>query len=300
MIVITGATGNTGSVVAEALLGRGARVRVIGRSAEKLARFAARGAETFAGDATDAAAMERAFAGATAAYVMIPPLLTAEDAAAHQDSVIGSLASGVEKNGVRHVVLLSSIGAQHAEKVGPIKGLHRFEQRLNRVAGLNLLCLRAGYFMENLLMYIGVIRSIGKLAGTQRGDLAVPMIAARDIGAAAAEALAARDFAGSGIRELLGPRDVSLDEAAALIGQAIGRPGLAYSQMPAMMVKPAMMMMGMSSSVAESLLELAEGGNNGLVVPVEPRSAKSTTPTTIESFIAEVFVPAFQARAAGA
>ena len=61
MYVVTGATGHTGSVTAEALLAAGARVRVIGRDSKKLERFTEKGAEAFVADLTDAVALEKAF-----------------------------------------------------------------------------------------------------------------------------------------------------------------------------------------------------------------------------------------------
>ncbi|HYT07532.1 MAG TPA: NAD(P)H-binding protein, partial [Rugosimonospora sp.] len=76
MYVVIGATGNTGSVVAEKLLAKREKVRVVGRDERKLERFKQKGAEAFAGDVTDASAMARAFSGAEAAYVMVPPNLS--------------------------------------------------------------------------------------------------------------------------------------------------------------------------------------------------------------------------------
>ena len=73
MYVITGATGNTGGVVAERLLAEGEKVRVVGRDSERLERFMQNGAESFIADATDAGALTKAFAGAKAVYAMIPP-----------------------------------------------------------------------------------------------------------------------------------------------------------------------------------------------------------------------------------
>lgn len=67
--VITGATGRTGGIVANALLDRGLPVRVIGRSAERLQTLAKRGAESFLADPADVEAMTGAFAGAGAAYM---------------------------------------------------------------------------------------------------------------------------------------------------------------------------------------------------------------------------------------
>jgi len=300
MFVITGATGNTGSGVAERLLARGEKVRVIGRSAERLQRFVAKGAEAFVGDAADAEWMTRALDGATAAYLMIPPSYKADSVAAYQDSVIAAYAKAVEQSGLRYAVALSSIGAQHAERVGPIKGLHRLEQRLGKIAGLNVLFLRAGFFMENTLQYIGLIKSMGMIAGTQLGDKAHPWIATRDIAELAALGLVAQDFKGVVVRDLLGPRDVSLNEVASIIGAAIGKKGLSYPRVPAMMMKPGLLAMGFTSDVVANFLEMFDAADAGLLAPQAPRSAENSTPTTMEQFVAEEFVPRFQGQASRA
>ena len=79
MYVITGATGNTGKVAAEALLAKGEKVRVIGRDAKKLKPFVQKGAEAFVGNVEDQAAMTQAFAGAKAVYFVLPQALERED-----------------------------------------------------------------------------------------------------------------------------------------------------------------------------------------------------------------------------
>ncbi len=298
MYVITGATGNTGKVVAEKLLTAGQKVRVIGRNAEKLQPLVSKGAEPFVGSVHDAAAMAQAFTGARAVYAIIPPDLTAKDYRAAQDLTSVALATALENAKVAHAVTLSSVGADKPSKTGPVVGLRNLEQKLNRIAGLNVLHLRAGYFMENLLAQIGVIRSMGMMAGPLKSELPVALIATRDIGAYAADALLKLDFSGQQAREVLGQRDVTMKEAAEIIGKAIGKPGLSYSQVPAMMLKPAMVQMGISGNVADLLLEMSEAMNSGHMAPLEKRSAANTTPTSLETFVAEVFVPAFQGRAA--
>ena len=95
MYVITGATGNTGSVVAEKLLARGEKVRVIGRDAKRLERFTQKGAEAFVADAADAGALTKAFSGAKAAYEMIPPNIGAPNVRAYQEHVSDALVSAM-------------------------------------------------------------------------------------------------------------------------------------------------------------------------------------------------------------
>jgi uncharacterized protein YbjT (DUF2867 family) len=300
MYVITGATGNTGSVIAEKLLEAGKEVRVVGRDLKRLERFTQNGAEPFVADATDAGELTKALSGADAMYAIIPPNPTSPDVHAYEERVSDALATAIAKSAVRHAVVLSSYGADKANKTGPVVGLHSLEKKLDGIAGLNALYLRAGYFMENTLPQIGVIQSLGMIAGPVRPDLPLPMIATRDIGAAAAEALLSLDFDGKRLRELQGARDVTYVEAASIVGAAIGKPDLAYKHMPAAMLKPALMQMGMSSSMADLLLEMTDALNSGHMKMREPRSAENTTPTKFETFVAEVFAPAYRGKAARA
>ncbi|PYU31631.1 MAG: epimerase [Acidobacteria bacterium] len=282
------------------LLAKREKVRVVGRDERKLERFKQKGAEAFAGDVTDASAMARAFSGAEAAYVMVPPNIASPNVRGYQERVNEALAAALEKNGVRYAVALSSVGADKSGGTGPVLGLHALEQKLEAIAGLNVILLRAGYFMENILPQAGVIQSLGNMAGPVRSDLALPMIATRDIGAVAAEALARRDFQGKQRRELLGARDISYAQVAKIVGAAIGKLDLTYQQAPAAQLKPALVQMGMSPDMADLLLEMSEALNSGHMRALEPRSAQNTTPTTVETFVAEVFVPAYRAKAARA
>ena len=239
MYVVIGATGHTGSVVAEKLLANREKVRVVGRDARKLDRLKQLGGEAFVGDVTDASAMARAFSGADAAYLMLPPNMSSPGVLAHAERVSEALAAAVEKDGVRHAVVLSSIGADKPDKTGPVLGLRNLEQKLEAVAGLNALFLRAGYFMENILPQVGIIQQLGHMAGPVRSDLALPMIATRDIGAAAAELLARRDFQGKQRRELHGARDISYPKricsSTSIIssGRAMWRPSNCARRAPA-------------------------------------------------------------------
>jgi uncharacterized protein YbjT (DUF2867 family) len=198
------------------------------------------------------------------------------------------------------VVLLSSIGAQHPNKTGPIQALYMFEQKLRQVANLNVLSLRPGPFMENFLLLIPLVQSMGFLAGGIDSELKMPMIATRDIGEAAAIAMQKLDFSGYSTRELHGQRDISHDDAAAAIGAAIGKPKLSYKNFPAFLVEQGMKQMGIPGKTASLMSEMNEAANDGRLKPLEERSERNTTSTTIEVWAQEVFAPAFRAKAAGA
>ncbi len=293
MIVVTGATGRTGHRVAEHLLAKGEAVRVLGRNPAKLAHFAQLGADPFVTNVEDTDSLARAFQGATAVYLVVPEDIAHPDLRAHQEEVSGSYAAAVARARVPYVVDLSSIGAQHAQGTGPIVGLHNHEQKLNRIPGLNVLHLRAAYFMENIFMNMVPIREMGIFPGGVRGDWATPWIATQDIGDYAAARLAARDFSGNSTFELHGNRDISMAEAAAIVGPAIGKPGLPYVQTPPPVMQQALSQMGLPPKSVALLMEMWQGANAGLIVPEEKRSPANTTPTTLEWFVANVFAPAF-------
>jgi uncharacterized protein YbjT (DUF2867 family) len=300
LFAIIGASGNTGSVVARELLARGEKVRVIGRNATRLAPLVREGAESFTADVTDASRLARAFDSVKGAYIMLPPNLAAADGLAYQDKVSDALLTALTKASVSHAVVLSSIGADKPDKTGLVLALHNLEQKLNGLASLNAVYIRAGYFMENLLSQVAVIRSFGKVAGPLRTDLQLPMIATRDIGAQAAEILARPTFSGKRAQELLGQRDLDYVEVTSIIGRAIGKPNLEYTQLPPEQLKPLLVQMGMSPGVADLLLEMADALNSGYMRALEPRTSENTTPTSIETFVAEQFVPALSGKSAGA
>jgi uncharacterized protein YbjT (DUF2867 family) len=283
--------------VATKLLTHGQKVRVVGRDSAHLQPLTSKGAEPFIADVTDASALAKAFDGADAAYVMIPPNITSKDPLEYSNRVSDAIASAVQKAGTKNVVALSSIGAELPSGTGPVVGLHHLEQKLNQISNANVLFLRAGYFMENTLPQVNAIRQMGSLAGPLRADLKVPMIATRDIGAAAADALL-QPIHGKQTRELNGQRDLSYNEVAAILGKAIGKPDLKYVQVPDDQFRGVLVQMGMSEPMAKLLLEMTNSMNAGKMHPLESRNPKNTTPTSYETFAAEVFLPAYKQQAA--
>lgn len=302
MYVITGASGNTGGTVAEELLAKGEKVRVVGRNAARLEKFKQRGAEIAIADLADpdAANLTKAFSGAKAVYAMIPPDPSSSDVLAYQGVVTKAIVTALQTAAVSHVVALSSVGADKSDKVGPVVGLHRLEEAIGNIGGINALLLRVGYFMENTLPQANIVKNFGMVAGPLRADLKLPMIATRDIGAYAATRLAKLDFQGIQTRELLGARDVSYNDVARVIGAAIKKPHLNYTQLPGAQLKPMLVQMGMSENMAALLLEMCDAMNDGYMAALEPRSAENTTPTSYEQFVSDTFLPLFEGRAAHA
>ena len=286
MYVITGATGKTGRLVAESLLARGNKVRAIGRNAEHLRPLVEKGAEAFVGSVAESKTMIEAFEDAHAVYLMTPPDYQAEDPRGYQNNVGKAYAEAIRESGVAYAVNLSSVGAHLSKGTGPISGLHDVEQHLNQLRNLNVVHLRAAFFMENFLSSIPLIKSRNIIGMPLQKDLKIPMIDTGDIAEYAARLLLRLDFSGQSIRELLGAGDYSMEQTTRMIGKAIGKDDLAYVQFAYEQAEQAMIAMGLSPAVARSLSEMNRAFNEGRVRPQEARNAENTTPTTFEKFAA--------------
>ena len=300
MYTVLGATGHIGSVITKRLLEKGEKVRVVGRNTTRLQAFVQKGAEAFIGDVGDVEAMTRALQDVRAAFLLMPPGMSSPDYRADQDRESTAISTAARNAGLHYAVDLSSYGAQAPAGSGPILGLHYAEQKLNAVEKLNVLHLRPAYFMENHLAAIGMIQMMGLYGGALKPDLPTPMIATRDIGAYAAERLLKLDFKGKQTQELLGERELTMNEVTTVIGKALLKPELRYAQFPYDQVQKVLVQMGTPAKTAAYFIEMFQGLNDGIVVPTEARSAENTTPTSIETFVKEVFVPAYQGVGVGA
>jgi uncharacterized protein YbjT (DUF2867 family) len=294
--IILGASGNTGSIIADFLMSKGLKVRVVGRDVGRLKRFVRNGAEAFPADMTDAVALTTAFKGARAAYLILPPLHSREE----QEQQSDAIAKGVRESQLRHAVHLSSYGAQVPHGTGPVTGLYSSEQKLNAIRDLSVLHLRAAYFMENNLAAIDMIRGMGLFGHALLPDLKLPMIATRDVGDYAAQRLLDLDFSGKEAREVLGERDLSMTEVTAAIAHGIGKPELRYEQFSSDQIRQVLTQAGWSPKKAAVYIEMFEAINGGLLVAQEPRSRQNSTATTFERFVQDVFVPAYNTKAHGA
>src|SRR6202040_4171294 len=209
---------------------------------------------------------------------MLPPAKSREDQERQSDAI----AKAVKESGLRYAVHLSSYGAHVPEGTGPVTGLHSSEQKLNAISGLNVLHLRAAYFMENNLAAIDMIRGMGLFGHALLPDLKLPMIPTRDVGDYAAERLLDLDFSGKETRELLGERDLSMAEATAIIARGIGKPDLRYVQFPYDQVQQVLEQMGMPPKKASVYIEMFKAINTRVLAAQEPRSRENTTTTSFE------------------
>ena len=291
MFVLMGANGNITSKAAQTLLKQGHKVRVIGRSAASLAALKQAGAEIAVGDAQDASFLTRAFNGAQAVYVMIPPAYDSPDMRAHQAKLGLAIAEALIQSGVKRVVNLSSIGAHLPDGTGPIAGLHHQEQRLNKIPGLDLLHLRPSYFMENHLHAAGLVAAFGVYPSMDKSNVPTATVATQDIAAVVVRELV--NPSKRGVLHLHAPKDYTFQEAATILGSAIGNPALKHVQAEPAQAKAGMVQHGFSQNVADLFEEMAVSMGDGRIAASLQTGAVEVTPTTLEAF-APAFTGVFE------
>ncbi len=280
MYVIAGVTGHTGAATANALLAQGAKVRVLVRDAAKGEAWKKRGAEVVVGDLGEPKRLALALEGASGAYLLSPPNVAAATSAAafveDRFAFAKKVVEGVRASGVKNVVLLSSVGAQHAAGTGPIVTTHRFEELLRgQVPSVTL--LRAAYFLDNWAGMMGVAKSQGVLP--HFGDTAFKFhqVAATDIGAAAAKALL-HPADGTRVVELAGREDWSADDVAAVLSSLLGRAVKAVGA-PVEGARAGLLAAGMPAGMAELYAEMYAGMGKGLMAFEHPESLQRGTTT---------------------
>lgn len=291
MIVVSSATSNTGSAVAEALLAAGERIRVLGRSLDRLQRYVDRGAEAAVIRTGDPGSLREAFAGARAGFVMMAPGIIpgCDDFAAHQRSIISAHQTALAGlDGLTRIVSLSGWAANYDGARGPVWGLRPFEEALDTLAGVEVTHLRAGWFMENTLPMIEEVRATGVAHGLIPADLPLPAIATADIGAVAADLLTGRRDVPTRTLELQGPRDLTPGEITAAIGKAVGRPEARYEQIDAATMRDGLLAAGFSAHMADGTTAMTIDVAERRIVMTQPRDADTATPTTFEEFLARV------------
>ena len=264
LYVVAGATGHIGSVVAHELAKRGEKVRAIVRSEAKGASLKTAGVELAVGSIDDAAFLTTALTGADGAFLLLPPEMTAPDVRAYQRRVVDVIAKAVEASGIKHVVFLSSLGAQHDSGTGPILGLHWAEQALAKTKAY-ITSMRAANFAENLLGMLPAAKGGGILPNFQREDFGSPVIATKDIGHAVVEELL-HPAHKSEIVDVVGPTEHKPSDMAKALSEALGKP-IQLMSVPAEGHVGAMQHAGFSQHVAELYAEMYHGLNLGKIVP---------------------------------
>jgi len=286
-IAITTPTGNIGSKLVRKLLAESDhQLILLARNASKLKDAEQKGAAIAEGDLQDKDYVIRATRDVDTLFWVHPPKYDADDFVDYYRELAEIGAEAIKTNEIKNVVFISSMGAHLGHGTGVVDGLHIAEKILKDAAD-NLTILRPTLFMENFLMSAETIKSDGTIYLPVSGDTTLPMIATQDISEAAYDAIL-NPSSGTNVWSLHGPRDYSFDEAASIIGKAIGK-DVKHTEVPGEATREVLINMGMSQDAAKRMVELYDAMNTGHMKDEQPRSEQTTTPTKLEDFAQRVF-----------
>ncbi len=274
MYVIAGVTGHVGSAAANSLLAQKQKIKVLVRDAKKGEAWSKQGAEVAVGQLDDTAFLTSALKGATGFFTLLPPDMTPPDMFARQVQKSDAIAAAVKASNVPHVVMLSSIGADHDSGNGPIRGVNYLEKKL-RETGAKVTIIRAGSYQENIGGSVGGAKSQGlyfNMGGPH--DYAMPLIATKDIGEQAAKSLL-NPPAKNEIIDIHGPA-YSVRDMATKLGAALGKE-LKIIDVPPADHQNAFLQAGMPPHAAASFAEMMKFFGSGVAKPVGDRMVQGTT-----------------------
>jgi len=278
-IVVTTPTGNVGSRVVQVLVQAGARPRVLVRDPDRLPPDLLPLVEVAQGDLLDPDFVAGAFKGAESVFWATPEAFDVPDPLYDMVAMGENAAAAVRASGVARVLQISSVGAELRQGAGLIDGLARNEEQL-AATGTDLLTLRCGYYFTNLLGMLDSLRE-GVLTTTVPPSRRMPWVDPRDVGEVAATRLLA-GWSGSAVQAVHGPADLSWEEAAEIVGTALGQPVTAV-RITSEQLREALTGAGLSE-VAAAGIDAMTSGFPGDFVPEQPRDFLSSTPTTLASW----------------
>lgn len=266
-ITITGSLGNISKPLAIKLLAQGHEVTVISSHSERERDIEAIGAKAAIGSLEDADFIADAFNGADAVYTMVPPgnyLDLNLDLFAYYVRLGKHYAQAIAKSGVKRVVNLSTIGGNLAAGNGILAGAHHVELILNGLADdVKVTHVRPNSFYYNLFGYVEMIKNNGFIAANYGGPALIPWVSPKDIAEVIAEELVLISPERS-IRRV-GSEDLSGDETARILGEAIGKPDLKWLVVSDEEVLNGLKAAGINPEIAAGLVEMYAALNNGLL-----------------------------------
>jgi uncharacterized protein YbjT (DUF2867 family) len=247
LILVTGATGNTGSGLVPTLLAAGARVRALVHTANKAEALRKQGAEVVVADLGDPSALDAVVAGVDKIYLC---LFNGPEQANHGRNLLAA----ARKAGRPHIVHHNASGSDRSRI---IRHINEIESEL-RASGLPWTILRPTFYLQNMMMAIPTVQSHGAIYLPMK-DGRMAMTDVRDIVDVAAHVLTAPTSAHDGkTYELTTPETFTIAEFATALGAELGKP-VNYLPVPISAARESMVGMGMDPWVVDGYMELFEG-----------------------------------------
>lgn len=292
---ITGSLGHISKPIVEGLVKAGHEVTVITSKPENAETIEALGATDAVGSVTDGAFVTQAFAGADAAYLMVPPIWAVDNWRAYFNAVADNYVTAIKANDIRFVVMLSSMGAHLGEGCGPVDGLHDLEQKLKSVDGLNAKILRPSYFYYNLFAQIPLIKQAG-IMGANFGDPGSKMslVHTNDIAETALQDLLNLDFTGQRVQYIVSD-EPTFDEIARVLGDAIGKSDLNWVQFTDEQQEQGFLHAGLHEEIARNYVQMGQALRTGKMdEDYKTNGTGKLGKIKLVDFARNEFAPAFQ------
>jgi len=292
-IIITGSLGNISRPLSTTLAANGHNVTVISSDSNKTELIKSIGATPAIGSVSDEEFLTATFTGADIVYLMVPTDFSAPDIKANIASVGEHYANAVKAAGVKKIVMLSSLGAHLAEGTGPIAGIHRVEEILKKLDGIDLLILRPSYFYNNFYADISMIKNAGIMGSNFGADQELVIVDPEDIAATAAENIE-KGFSGTKVVYIASDKR-KLSEVAAEIGKAIGKPELPWVEFTDEQAHDGMRGAGMPEDISRNYVEMGAAIRTGIMWgDYEANGSPIIGKTKLEDF-AKKFADAYNA-----
>ena len=282
MIALTTPTGNIGSKVLAALLQTDAPgIRVLARHPDKLPTNVRNRIEIVEGSMDDPVALDRLMDQADALFWCQPDTPKAVNYVGAYEELARLGAEAIRTGGVARVVAISAAGEPGAIPAGPITALHRMESILAET-GAAMRFLRCGSFFENLLWQWDQILEHGSFTYPAPGDVPGPQVATTDIARVATDWLESAEWSGRECIPLIGPEDLTYDEMAAALAEALGRT-VRYEPARAEDYRKVMISLGHNASATEALIDMFRYLAENYAAPANV--ARTLTPTTLADWL---------------
>jgi uncharacterized protein YbjT (DUF2867 family) len=296
-IIVTGSLGNISKPLAQALVEKGHDVTVISSKAERQKDIEAIGAKAAIGTMEDVDFLTTTFKGAELVYVMetlgheffFDQNIDFMSAILH---IGNNYKQAIEQSGVKKVIHLSSIGAHTNKGNGILASHYEVEKILSELpADISIKVMRPVGFYYNMLAFIPVIKSTGAIIQNYGGDEKEPWVSPLDIASVIAEEMQ-KPFEGRTIRYIASD-EVSTNEVASILGQAIGKTDLKWMVIPDEQILNNMIAAGMNAGVAKGLVEMNAGRRNGVLYEDYFRNKPTLGKVKLKDF-AKDFAAAYQ------
>lgn len=268
-IIVTGSLGHISQPLTKELVQKGHSVTVISSQTERQKEIEALGAKAAIGTMEDADFLSETFKGADAVYLM--ETLGASSFFDQNLDFVAAIArigenykQAVERSGVKRIVLLSSIGAHTDKGNGSLVMHYKVENILNQLPDdVSIKVMRPTGFYTNIFRQMQTIKTQGAIISNYGGDTKEPWVSPLDIAAAIAEEME-KPFEGRTIRYLASD-EVSPNEIAKVLGEAIGQPDLKWLVIPNEQLLNGMLSAGMNPQIAEGFVEMQAAQGSGLL-----------------------------------